>query len=88
MDVNEFRDVRTVQLIVQDFKPSERFCEECVTQQERYRAVRMGGAFHADECFVPDREDFAHVYTVLRREFRLGIKTLSPFSRMKTLSFL
>ena len=72
VDVNEFRDVRTVQVIVQDFKPSERFCEECEDQQERYRAVRAGGVFSPEEGFVPDRDDFAHVYTVLRREFRLG----------------
>ncbi len=72
IDVNDFRDVRTVQMIVQDVKSSERFCDECEGMEQRYREVRAGGAFDASECFVPDRDDFAHVYTVLRREFRQG----------------
>ncbi len=72
VDVNDFRDVRTVQMIVQDFKPSQCFCEECEDMESRYREVRAGGSFTAAEGFVPEREDFAHVYTVLRREFRQG----------------
>ncbi len=72
VDINEFRDVRTVQLIVQDFKPSGSFEDEYNTHVARYREVRAGGEFCAAEDFVPVREDFAHVYTVLRREFRQG----------------
>jgi len=72
VDVNEFRDVRTVQLIVQDFKPSACFVGECDALSERYVAVRAGASFSAEEDFVPSRDDFARVYTVLRREFRQG----------------
>ncbi len=72
IDVNDFRDVRTVQMIVQDFKASARFCHECDGMEARYREVRAGGSFSPEENFVPERGDFAHVYTVLRREFRQG----------------
>jgi single-stranded-DNA-specific exonuclease len=72
VDINEFRDVKSVQLIVQDFKPSLRFGLEREQMQARYQAVRAGDAFDATEDFVPERTDFAHVYTVLRREFRAG----------------
>jgi single-stranded-DNA-specific exonuclease len=72
VDINEFRDIRTVQLIVQDFKPSQCYEEECNEHIARYRAVRAGAEFSADEDLIPAREDFAHVYTVLRREFRQG----------------
>ncbi len=72
VDVNEFRDLRTVQMIVQDFKPSAKFSAECDDLGERYRAVRAGASFSPEEEFVPERADFAHVYTVLRREFRQG----------------
>ena len=72
VDVNEFRDVRCAQLIVQDFKPSRSYADACEKWHERYREVRAGGAFDPEEGFVPERPDFAHVYTVLRREFRGG----------------
>ena len=72
VDINEFRDIRTVQLIVQDFKPSQCYESECNEHIARYREVRAGAEFSAVEDFVPVREDFAHVYMVLRREFRQG----------------
>ena len=72
VDINEFRDIRTVQLIVQDFKPSQCYESECNAHIARYREVRAGAEFSAAEDLVPAREDFAHVYTVLRREFRQG----------------
>ena len=72
VDINEFRDIRTVQLIVQDFKPSQCYESECNEHIARYREVRAGAEFSAAEDLVPAREDFAHVYTVLRREFRQG----------------
>ena len=72
IDVNEFRDVRTVQLIVQDFKPSQCYEEECNEHIARYREVRAGAEFSPTEDLIPTRDDFAHVYNVLRREFRQG----------------
>ena len=72
VDINEFRDIRTVQLIVQDHKPSQCYEAECNEHVARYLAVRAGAEFTAAEDLIPVREDFAHVYTVLRREFRQG----------------
>ncbi|MBQ8357246.1 MAG: single-stranded-DNA-specific exonuclease RecJ [Clostridia bacterium] len=72
VDVNEFRDVKSVQLIVQDFKPSADYAREYDRLADRYRAVRGGAPFDPEEEFVPDRSDFARVYTALRREFRAG----------------
>ena len=72
LDVNEFRDVRNVQLIVQDFKASAEYADEYQNQVERYRQVREGAAFSVEEGILPDRTDCGHVYTVLRREFRNG----------------
>ena len=72
VDINEFRDIRTVQLIVQDHKPSQCYEAECNEHVARYLAVRAGAEFTAAEDLIPTREDFAHVYTVLRREFRQG----------------
>ena len=72
VDINEFRDVKSVQLVVQDVKPSQGFALEYERLVDRYAAVRQGADFTEDEEIVPEREDFAAVYTVLRREFRCG----------------
>ncbi len=72
VDINEFRDIRTVQLIVQDFKPSQCYEAECNEHIARYHEVRAGAEFCAAEDLIPVREDFAHVYQTLRREFRQG----------------
>ena len=72
MDINEFRNIRTVQLLVQDHKPAATARSSYEQERERYLAVRAGAAHESAEGFVPSREDFAHVYTILRREFRQG----------------
>ncbi|MBR6727223.1 MAG: single-stranded-DNA-specific exonuclease RecJ [Clostridia bacterium] len=72
VEVNEYRDVKSVQLFVQDFKGSARFMNEYADQVARYQEVRNGGAFTPEEGLLPDRDDCARVYTVLRREFRNG----------------
>lgn len=72
VDVNEYHDVKSVQLLVQDFKPSARYAAECERMEARYREIRAGGEFDISEGFLPERQDFADVYTVLRREFRMG----------------
>ena len=72
VDVNEFRDQKSVQLIAQDVKPSASYAMEYDRLVVRYGEVRQGESFTEDEEIVPEREDFVQVYTVLRREFRCG----------------
>ncbi|MBR7181615.1 MAG: single-stranded-DNA-specific exonuclease RecJ, partial [Clostridia bacterium] len=72
VDVNEFRGTKSAQLVVQDYKASGRGESAFALQRQRYLEVRAGAPFDAAEEIVPERGDFAHVYTVLRREFRAG----------------
>ena len=72
LDINEFRDIRSVQLTVIDARPSARFEDEIAAGRARYRALRGGATFDEAEGVLPTREQFAFVYTVLRREFRRG----------------
>ncbi len=80
LDVNEFRDVRSAQLVVQDVKASASFEAMLAAERQRYAVLRAGGTFAAEEDFIPCRDDFAHVYTVLRREFRMGCDTFDERS--------
>jgi len=77
LDVNEYQNIRTLQMIVQDVRPSERFGRHCESMQSRYESIRSGAFFDEEENIIPVRDDFALVYTVLRREFRLGHDYLS-----------
>ncbi len=72
LDINEYRDIRSVQLTVVDIRPSTSFSLMLEAGRARYRALRAGAAFDDVEGVVPTREQFVAVYTVLRREFRRG----------------
>lgn len=77
VDVNEFQNVKSVQMIVRDIRRSRKSCEDDMNMRRRYEEVIDGGAFYAEEDFIPDRDDCAAVYTLLRREFRMGHDALS-----------
>ena len=77
VDVNEFQNVKSVQMIVRDIRRSRKSCEDDMNMRRRYEEIIQGGAFYAEEDFIPDRDDCASVYTLLRREFRMGHDALS-----------
>ena len=77
LDINEFQNIRSLQMIVQDIKSSERFRHHCDSMQTRYESIRSGGMFDEEEDIIPVRDDFALVYTVIRREFRMGHDKIS-----------
>ncbi len=77
VDINEYQNVRSVQLIVQDIRMSRRSAEDDRCLKSRYDEILSGAAFDAEENIIPDRDDFAAVYTMLRREFRFGHDTLT-----------
>lgn len=72
LDINEYRDVRSVQLTVQDVRLSASYKEELSLGRCRYEELRAGATFEKQEGVLPDRDLCAHVFTVLRRELRRG----------------
>lgn len=77
VDINDFQNNRTVQMIIQDIRLSERNERELERLSRRYEEVKGGGAFAPEEDFIPDRDDLAEVYRVLRREYRMGHDAMS-----------
>ncbi|MBQ9080466.1 MAG: single-stranded-DNA-specific exonuclease RecJ [Clostridia bacterium] len=77
VDINEFQNTRSVQMILQDIRMSRRSVDELKRLKQRYEQIKGGGEFDVSENFIPDRNDFALIYTVLRRECRLGHDALS-----------
>ncbi len=72
LNINDYQGVRSLQLIVQDLRPSESYTEACRVERERLEAILCGGAIDPAEGLVPTREDIAAVFTVLRADARLG----------------
>lgn len=77
IDINEYQNVRSVQLLVKDMKISSAFEVTLKNEIYRYEYIRGGGSFDDAENVIPTRDDFAALYNVLRREYRLGHDTLN-----------
>ena len=75
INVNEFRGVSSLQMILQDLHLAERFEQLYKTQMHRYEQIKAGDEYTEEEGILPDRDDVAVVYTVLKREYRAGHTT-------------
>ena len=72
IDINDFKNVKSVQLIIEDARISHSFVNMMNSQKSRYAEIKNGDGYNENENVIPDRNDFVQVYTVLRREFRSG----------------
>lgn len=77
LDINEYRNLRTLQLMVQEARLSETFVLELETARRRLEEIRGGAAFSPEESFLPCRDDVAVVYSYLKSQCRLGQTLLS-----------
>jgi single-stranded-DNA-specific exonuclease len=86
LNINEFQGDRSLQMIVQDIRKSEASLTEQQRLRDRYEEIRTGAVLEeGEECYIPTRDDFALVYTFLRREFRQGNTTYSDQSLLMAL---
>ncbi len=72
LNINEFQNVLSLQMLVQDIHLNSEDVAEYEQQRVRYEEVRAGGTFAESEDFLPTRDDMAFFYTLLRREYRAG----------------
>ncbi len=81
LNINEFQNVTTLQMIVQDIQLSQTYENSFKDAWERYEEIRAGAPITAEEDVIPTREDMACVYTLLRREHQIG-HTCFPIRRI------
>ncbi len=81
LNINEFQNVTSLQMIVQDIQLSKNYEDSFRDAWERYEEIRAGAPITADEDVIPTREDMASVYTLLRREHQIG-HTYFPIRRI------
>ena len=76
VDINDYNNVKSVQMIVQDARLSESYTKTVSDGRKRYEEICGGAMYTPEEDVIPTRDDFAAVYTVLRKEFRAGMSVL------------
>ena len=81
LNINEFQNVTTLQMIVQDIQLSRSYEDSFKDAWARYEEIRAGAPITAEEDVIPTREDMACVYTLLRREHQIG-HTCFPIRRI------
>ncbi len=85
LDINDYKNVQSVQMIVQDIRLADAFCARMKEQKERYTEISEGASYLVEEDILPVRDDFAAVYKLLRREFRSGTSVLDQKTLLKLL---
>lgn len=74
MDINEFGHQRNLQLIVRDVRLAGEQMEREQRDRDWYARIRSGETLRGiapASAVLPDREDFAAVYNVIRRELKV-----------------
>ena len=77
LNINDYQGVRSLQLILQDLRISERLEHDRKREDLRLAEVLEGSPITHGEGLVPDREEIASVFTVLRSDARMGNMTVS-----------
>lgn len=81
LNVNEYQGVRSLQMILQDARTSEREENALLAARKRYEEIRNGAEFSPEEEILPDRDDVAQIYQFLRREYNAE-RTSFPMRRL------
>ncbi len=76
LDINDYRGQRSVQLIVQDIRDAESDTQSFELERKRYKQICDGDTYTSSECVIPERGDFARVYSCLRKAFRTGCEKM------------
>ena len=85
IDINQWHDRRTVQLIVRDLKKSNTK-EDNKSLLERYNEIRCGATFTESEKIYPDRDDFIYTYKFIQLSGHNGVNTFTHNDLVNKLS--
>ncbi len=85
LNINDYQGVRSLQLILQDLRPAASEMEARRSDRDRLREILLGAPIAPEEGLVPTREDMAAVFTLIRRDARLGNITVTERSLLDRL---
>ncbi len=72
LDINNFNNTESLQLILQDIRLAEEYVSYFEDEDRLYQNIKSGVGFSHSDAILPTRDDFVTVYSLLRREFRVG----------------
>lgn len=72
LDINNFNNTESLQLILQDIRLAEEYVSYFEDEYRLYQNIKSGIGFSYSDAILPTREDFVTIYSLLRREFRVG----------------
>ncbi|MDD4772965.1 MAG: single-stranded-DNA-specific exonuclease RecJ [Eubacteriales bacterium] len=77
LDINDYQNVQSVQLVIRDIGPVEEKRRELAANKSRYNEIKEGGRFGSGEDVIPVRADFAKVYLYIKHQVRRGNAIIS-----------
>jgi single-stranded-DNA-specific exonuclease len=86
LEVNEFMNNKSVQFNIKDIRISERVSNEQQQEEMKYIAVKEGKSTLSAEEIIPQRADFALVYSFLLKEARDGREKYSYLKLLQALN--
>ena len=86
VDINDYKNVQSVQMIVRDAKLADSYTDKLENEKQKYRELKNGGRYSVNDGFIPDRDDCSRVYTFLRREYRNGNSLTDTKSILRALN--
>lgn len=79
LNVNEYQNVTSLQMIVQDARVSPAYAKLYESQMARYDEIKNGDSFDESENVIPDRTDFVPIYKFLRKEYYSGRNVFTTY---------
>ena len=83
LNINDYQGVKSLQLILQDIRLSQRLEQERRHEDERFTQVLAGASISPSEEIVPNREEIAAVFTALREDARQGNRVVRERSLLE-----
>ena len=72
MDINDWMGRKSLQIVIRDIAVTASQKSICEQEEQRFEEIRAGAEFYAEENILPNREDFAAVYTYMLNSYRAG----------------
>lgn len=85
LEINEFLNTKSVQFNIKDIRMSERAYTEQLTLESEFIKVKNGESALSSEEIIPQREDFALLYSFLTKEAREGKEQYSYVKLLKAI---
>lgn len=85
LEINEFLNTKSVQFNIKDIRMSERAYTEQLTLESEFVKVKNGESALSSEEIIPQREDFALLYSFLTKEAREGKEQYSYVKLLKAI---